>query len=70
MTLQDKAVELYSNSKECLITIQDITTGATPEDNHFLQGVVDNAFGFLGTHFTEEEMEDIDVLSVLDTALN
>ena len=68
ITLQELALRMYKQCWGFVLTHGEVVQGATPDDNNFLQTAADRAFGFLGHHFTEEEMEEIDVMDLLDDA--
>lgn len=70
VSIFQKAVEIYKESSAYQTTIKDLENGATLEDDNFLQGVSDNAYSVLSKVLTEDEMEELEVLEVVEAAIN
>ena len=67
MTIQDKATALYRSSDLFITVEQELANGCSADDNHFIQGVYDSVFSVLSKHFSEDEMEEVEVGELLDT---
>ena len=66
MSNQEKGLSIYSESLLSDSVQNDLNSGSTPDDNYFIQGVFDNVHSLLSNHFSEEEMEDIEIGDILD----
>ena len=66
--LHTQAVAAYKASDAYRATVQDLSNGASIDE--IIQGVSDNAYSVLSKVFTEDELEELEVLDVVEDALN
>ena len=66
MTYQEKAFDIYKNSRLSEKVQDALNEGCSPDDNNFIQGVFDEVYSLISTVFNEDEMEEVEVGELLD----
>ncbi|MDB4338005.1 hypothetical protein N9997_01535 [Synechococcus sp. AH-603-L18] len=72
MTIQEQAINLFLTSPVYTKASQDIAAGAmedTDPDLHFLANLRDDSYEFLSQHFTEEQMDQVELGTLLNSCL-
>ena len=67
MTYQEKAFDIYKNSRLSEKVQDALNEGCSPDDNNFIQGVFDEVYSLLSSFFKEDEMEEMEIGEIRDS---